>query len=248
MRTAVVSAQGRRAQMEDAHFLDADFGGRGWVYGGVYDGHGGSFAAEYSAYHLHQRFLEKLLAGVAPENAFTQAYEAVSAEMAGQDSGTTAVDFLIADNDIIAANAGDARAIVVARTSVVQLTIDDRIENEAERERIERSGGRIFSPYVYRGNAGLMPTRSIGDAYFKAVGVIATPHVRRYHIGSDDMVLVAACDGIFDFMANNEVADIARRFEAPDELAESLRKEVLENRRGSDNITVMCVRLHDDNS
>ncbi len=243
MKAAVVSAQGRRPRMEDAHFLDTDFGGRGWAYGGIYDGHGGSFAAEYSARHLHQRFYDLVVSGVSPEEAFTRAYEAVSADLADQDSGTTAVDLLVQGGDIVAANAGDARALVVGLKTVAQLTVDHRVDDEAERARVEGMGGRIVYPYIYRDFSGLMPSRTIGDPYFKAVGVIATPAVRRHTISSDDRFLVAACDGLFDFMGNEEVAAMARRTDEPDVLAEALKSEVLDKRGGTDNITIICVRL-----
>ncbi len=244
MKAAAVSAQGKRPGMEDAHFLDSDFGGKGWTYGGIYDGHGGSFAANYAARFLHQRFIDLVLHGAAPEAAFEAAYESVSDELKAQDSGTTAVDFLIGEGDIVTANAGDARAVLVSRRTVEPLSADHRLDNEIERQRVERMGGRIVYPYVYRGLSGLMPTRTIGDQYFKPVGVIATPAVSRHHIEDDDLMLVASCDGLFDFMCNDDVAEFARNLSEPTTLAETLKSEVLDNRGGSDNITIICVLLH----
>ena len=230
--------------MEDAHFLDTDFGGKGWTYGGIYDGHGGSFAANYAARYLHQRFLDLVRRGVTPGAAFAEVYQTISDELNAQDSGTTAVDFLIRDGDIVTANAGDGRAVVVGQRVVEQLTVDHRVDDEAERERVERMGGQIVYPYVYRGVSGIMPTRTIGDPYFKPVGVIATPSVSTHPISDDDLMLVAGCDGLFDFMSNEDVAEFARRISEPVRLAEALRSEVLDARAGSDNITIICVLLH----
>ena len=78
MKTAVVSEQGLRSEMENAHFLDTNFANQGWVFGGVYDGHSGSFAAEYAAKYLSEVFLEKLIADSPPQEAFIDSYQEIS--------------------------------------------------------------------------------------------------------------------------------------------------------------------------
>ncbi|MFH0914597.1 MAG: PP2C family protein-serine/threonine phosphatase [Chloroflexota bacterium] len=243
MEAAAVSEKGMRAEMEDAHYLDLNLGGRGWVFGGVYDGHGGSYAAGYAAKRLHEVFLEKLLSGTSPQEAFTTAYETTSEELSTQDSGTTAVTFLIRDRKIFTANVGDARALVIGKKGFAQLTVDHRLDNPAEKHRIEEMGGVIHYPYVYRGFSGLMPTRTLGDQYFKAVGVIATPLVGEHPISPEDLVLVAACDGLFDVMTNEEVRQLARKYPQPQKLVEVLRDEALLVRQGTDNLTVIAISL-----
>lgn len=231
--------------MEDAHHLDLDFAGEGWVFGGVYDGHGGRTAAEYCAERLHRVFLEDLLSGLPPAEAFVHSYEAVSDELKGQESGASAVSFLVREGWITAANAGDARAIVVGEKAVRQLTLDHRLDNPEERQRIESRGGIVRYPYAYRGGMGLMPTRSIGDQFFKPVGVIATPSVGEHRITGEDIMLVAACDGLFDFMSNEEVAGFARAFPDPERLVQALKDEVLFSRLGTDNLTIIAVSLRE---
>lgn len=243
MEAAVISEKGMRPGMEDAHFLDSNFAGRGWVFGGVYDGHGGSYAALYAAENLHRVFLRRLLEGVSPTQAFIESYEAISEELKTQSSGTTAVDFLIKDGQIFTANAGDARALVIGQKDFHQLTVDHRLDNQAERRRIEEMGGYIRYPYTYRGYEGLMPTRTLGDQYFKPVGVIATPSVSEYKIREDDLALLSACDGLFDVMFNEEVAAFARKDAQPETLLQALKHEVLDNRSGSDNLTIIAVSL-----
>lgn len=243
MQAAVTSEKGIRPSMEDAHYLDLDFGGKGWIYGGIYDGHNGDYAAKYAAERLHQIFLEKLLSGLTPEPAFTQSYETVSQEVSEQESGTTAVDILIKGNRIYMANAGDARAIVISQNSVSQLTVDHRVDNTEERGRVEKAGASIDYPYVIRGNLGLMPTRSIGDQYFKAVGVIATPSISKHLIAPDDLMLVAACDGLWDFISNKGVAAFVREFAEPKLLLDALAREILFNRLGTDNLTIIAISL-----
>jgi serine/threonine protein phosphatase PrpC len=75
------------------------------------------------------------------------------------------------------------------------------------------------------------------------VGIIATPSVSEYRISKNDLVLIAACDGLFDFMSNEEVAEFARRTTKPESLLEILKKEVLFNRGGTDNLTIVAVKL-----
>lgn len=242
MQTAVVSEQGRRWSMEDTHFLDLDFAGRGWVFGGVYDGHAGYEAADYAARHLHQRFLDRLEKGNDPRAAFEGAYEAISAELAHQTSGTTAVAFLLRGSELTVSNAGDSRALLVGRHRVVQLTEDHRLDNPNERERVIQTGAEIDYPYVMRGLDGLMPTRSLGDPHFEDVGIISMPFIAQCRVQEgEDICLLVACDGLFDVMSNEEAADLARMHRDPEEMVESLKREVLHVRRGTDNLTLIAL-------
>lgn len=243
MEAAFVSEQGVRLEMEDAHYLDTDFGHKGWLFGGVYDGHGGKYAATYSAEQLHKVFLKKILSAISPQQAFIASYEEISGGLKHHNSGTTAVNILIDGKNIYTANAGDARTIVITTETVIPLSVDHRVDNPEEKHRIETMGGKIKYPYVMRGDSGLMPTRTIGDEYFKPVGVIATPSANEYHISQNDLVLIAACDGLFDFMSNEEIAELARHITKPESLVEILKNEVLFNRGGTDNLTIIAVKL-----
>ena len=240
MTIAIISEKGIRPTMEDTYVVDADFAGKGWIYIGIYDGHGGSEAAEYASRNLHRIFLERLSSGLSTAKAFTESYDAVSRQMAGLDSGTTAVDVLLRDDKAYAANAGDARAILIGRDTVTQLTVDHRLESPVERQRVEKMGGHIDYPYTCVGSLGLMPTRTLGDSYFKTAGIIATPSVNDYEITEDDFLLLVACDGLFDFIENEEVARVARKYVIPETLVEALRQEVFKNRVGTDNLTVVA--------
>ncbi|MCK4486438.1 MAG: protein serine/threonine phosphatase 2C family protein [Desulfobacterales bacterium] len=243
MEVAVISEKGISLEMEDAHFLDLNFANKGWTFGGVYDGHGGRFAAKYASERVHQIFLERILSGVSPQEAFIETYEAISEDLKTQDSGTTAVNFLIKDRDLFTANAGDARAILITNEGFHQLTVDHRLDNLAERQRVKKMGGDIRYPYACRGYQGLMPTRTIGDQYFKSIGIIATPSVSEYKISEKDLILLVACDGLFDVMSNEEAAGLARKFPEPEPLLEVLKNEVLINRSGTDNLTIIAASL-----
>ncbi|MEF8823361.1 MAG: PP2C family protein-serine/threonine phosphatase [Desulfohalobiaceae bacterium] len=242
-QAAVISEQGMRGRMEDSHLLRRDLYQAGDLFGGVYDGHSGSYAAEYAADTLHVYFASSLEQGVESQQAFVRAYEQVSGELAAQSSGTTAVTFYLRDRELVAANAGDARIVVVDSGSVRQITRDHRVDEPGERERVESSGGVVRGAYVMHGGAGLMPTRSLGDAYFDPVGVIATPDTAKERLRADDRWLVAACDGLFDVMDNQEVAAIVNQTDSAREAADALSQETLVHRMGMDNLTVIVVDL-----
>lgn len=54
---------------------------------------------------------------------------------------------------------------------------------------------------------GLAMTRSIGDHVAKSVGVIATPDVTAHEV-TDYSALVIGSDGLYEFMTNEEIAQI----------------------------------------
>lgn len=241
MKAAVVSEQGVRATMEDTHYLDLAFGGEGWVYGGVYDGHGGGLAARYAADNLHKVFLHEYRAGLPPEQAFARSYQAMSDALANQESGAAAVDFFVRDGRVWTANAGDSRVVVVGTNEVRQLTTDHRLDDAAERARVLAAGASIQYPYVMLGQRGLMTTRAIGDRYFQPAGVISIPAVNQYAKAEGDLFLICASDGLWDIISNVEVADIARECRSPDDLVAVLKDEALVKRSSWDNVTIIAL-------
>lgn len=245
MKSAVISEIGRRPEMEDAYYLDMDFAGKGWLFGGIYDGHTGNYAACYASERLHKEFLSSLEEGASPQEAFLASYRAVSVSLSRQGSGTTAVNFFMREDELFTANVGDARAIIIGDEKTEQLTVDHRVDNPEERKRIEESGGRIEDPYVLKGLWALMPTRVLGDEYFRSVGIIPRPFVGMRRISAADRVLLAACDGLFDVMTNEEVADFERNSNNLDDFLKALEAEALHVRKGGDNLTIVAVDLRE---
>lgn len=241
--SVAVSDQGCRAQMEDAHFLDGAFGESGSVFGGVYDGHCGSLAARHAADRLHMYFLGCLRAGMTPSRAFPVAYHKVSDDLRDQVSGTTAATFLLEDNLIHTANAGDSRIILIGAGGATQLTVDHRLDDPDELKRVMLCGGKIRYPYVMKGSEGVMATRALGDEYFRDAGVIPTPFVKVHSIREQDAWLVAATDGLFDVIDNRETAKICEKHADPIWAAEDLVLEATRRCRVTDNISIIVVRL-----
>ena len=93
----------------------------------------------------------------------------------------------------------------------LQLTRDQKPEDQEEYERIKESGGRVkrlideegnrIGPYrvweFERNVPGLTMTRSIGDQTAKHIGVISTPIITTHPLLQDrDLFIVVASDGI----------------------------------------------------
>jgi serine/threonine protein phosphatase PrpC len=58
---------------------------------------------------------------------------------------------------------------------------------------------------------GLAMSRSLGDAVAHSAGVSSEPEFFEYefNVGQEDLVLVMASDGLWEFMSNDEVMEIA---------------------------------------
>ncbi len=239
---AIVTEPGLRPTMEDKYYCLDVRGDGSCIFAGVYDGHGGVKAAEYTKDYLHEFFFQEIKAGRSIEQAFKIAYEKISCNLASQDSGTTAVDFYLKDNTLWYANAGDVRLIVVRESWVKQLSQVHRLTNSKEKRRIVKAGGVLAGDLVVKGDLGLMPTRSLGDEYFKDIGIIATPFIGHYRLKPQDSWILAATDGLFDYIDNQEVAEFIVRFDQADLAAAGLKQEVLVKRGGSDNLTLILIK------
>jgi serine/threonine protein phosphatase PrpC len=229
--------------MEDAHVLLPDFGAFGWVLGAVFDGHRGSRAAAYAAGRFPQLVHQTLDSGQDGGNALVFTLEHLGQDLLTEPSGSTAAAFLLQDKELAAANVGDARVVLIQDTTPRQLTRDHRVDDPDERRRILEAGGIIEGRYVMHGLSGLEPTRSLGDAGFHEAGVTFSPFVQSVARTPEDEWLIAACDGLFDFMSNQDVAEVVQGAADADEAVERLRHEVLDIRQGTDNLTVLVVDL-----
>ena len=115
----------------------------------VFDGHGGTSAAEFARKHL----LASLLAHAAfpgrPAEALRGAfvttdeayYRAVHrAEAPERDAGATALAALVWGGRLVVANAGDSRAVLSRRGRAINLSRDHKPSCPGERERVASAG------------------------------------------------------------------------------------------------------------
>lgn len=144
-------------------------------------------------------------------------------------SGTTFTCAVIRNNKCVLCNIGDSRTSLGFRNksggvSSVSLTADHKPDLPAEKARIEAKGGRVFAveyddgvdgpPRVWLGHMdvpGLAMSRSLGDAVAHTAGVSSEPEFFEYEFNKDreDLILVMASDGLWEFMSNQEVMEIA---------------------------------------
>lgn len=103
----------------------------------------------------------------------------------------------------------------------IQITEDHRPDMPKEFDRIlsmggsvmqlEDSSGNKLGPYrVWKNEElpGLAMARSIGDLECSQVGVISTPTYQKVKLNSSHKFLVLGSDGVWDVMANSEVASL----------------------------------------
>ena len=60
-----------------------------------------------------------------------------------------------------------------------------------------------------------MMTRSLGDRWFRPVGVIAEPEIGHHAVGAGDVAVVAATDGLWDVLGLDDTARLVRAARAP---------------------------------
>ena len=237
----VAADVGLRDHMEDRWAARATPHG---LYVAVYDGHGGARVADQVAAELPGAVARALQSGLDPAAALRRAFAELDAATADAHCGSTVAALLLTGAALTTAHVGDSRVIRVRRTGSESLTRDHRIEAPDERARVLRMGAELDPPYVVRGDRGLMMTRSLGDRWFRPVGVIGEPEIGYHTIGADDVALVAATDGLWDVFSEEDAARIVRRARTAEDAARALVDEALA--AGTrDNATAVVVRLAD---
>nr|GMC84247.1 protein kinase and PP2C-like domain-containing protein [Ipomoea batatas] len=250
---------GRRETMEDRHFVMPNMCDTQDIhFFGIFDGHRGAAAAEFSAGALPGIFKSLGLMD-SPSDAlietFVQTDIAFRNELSAhkkrkgaiqKDShpGCTAIAALIVKNKLIVANAGDCKTILCRAGHPYALSRDHVASCLEERERVTRAGIQVkWQVDTWRvGNAALQVTRSIGDDDLKPA-VTAEPEISETILSADDEYIVMASDGLWDVVSEADVVSIIRdTVKEPGMCSKRLATEAAE--RGSkDNITVIVVFL-----
>jgi serine/threonine protein phosphatase PrpC len=232
---------GRRSYMEDRWAAQVFPGG---LFVAVYDGHGGSQVADRAAAELHLAVLRAMRAGLGPANALRRAFEELDAATEDDDCGSTVAALVLSGGELVTAHVGDSRVVRVGAGGSKSLTRDHRIDVADEKARVLRMGAELDPPYVVRGHRGLMMTRTLGDRWFRPVGVTPEPEVGRHALGTDDVALVAATDGVWDVLSVEDAARVVRRAATAQSGAAALIAAALAA-DAHDNVTAVVVRLAD---
>lgn len=120
------------------------------------------------------------------------------------------------------------------------LSVDHKPHLPMEHARIVAAGGRVFSvryedgaigpPRVWLGDAnvpGLAMSRSLGDFVVHTAGVISRPDIFHYELHpEEDCYLIAATDGLWDYLQNQEVISLVHQAAEPHHAVTQLMHEV----------------------
>lgn len=155
-------------------------------------------------------------------------------------------------------NCGDCRAILLRGRKVLRLSEDHKPERGDEMARIKKAGGIVIQEANGTYRVGrkkgehrtfLSTSRSFGDLDLKEPRplVIAEPEVKVQTLTPEDWGVVLACDGVWNTMSDQDVADavwhaIAQKGGGPVEAAREVANRA-EATGSTDNITVLVMRL-----
>lgn len=198
--------------MEDTYCYEDNFAGDvSCGLFGVFDGHGGSAVSEY----LKERMPEELRSRIENDSPsdlvgiIEDTFEKIDKEVKMLDSeqcGSTACIAIIRKESghkvLYIANVGDTRAVLSRNGVEERLSVDHRVAEAGEKERVLSSGGIILNDRV---GGSLILTRAFGDYALKDSGVIVTPTIRKHFIRPFDRYVVIASDGVYDTMTDQDV-------------------------------------------
>lgn len=260
---AVYAIQGRRPHMEDRFNIVNDLEHTKSSLYGIFDGHGGDFAADYVEKTLIKRMMIRLLKSSLNERK-ENVSQMITQEMLDVDSqllqvtrsnmdisGTTAILALVQDGVITVANVGDSRGVLCDHSGkAIPVSFDHKPHLVQERKRIREAGGFVSFNGVWRVAGILATSRAFGDYPLKDKNlVIANPDILTFNI--DDLkpeFMILASDGLWDVFSNQEAVDYIRdRLHEPHFGAKSLVLQAYY--KGSlDNISVLVVSFKENSS
>lgn len=250
---SVYCMKGKRDAMEDRFKAVVEFNRQHkQAFFGVFDGHGGSIAAEFAAENLAKNILNEVekMGEIEIIEAIKQGYMNTDSQFLNQNhrGGCCCVTAIIRDGNLVVSNAGDCRAVVSSGGVATPVTSDHRPSRQDEKLRIESLGGYVDCNHgVPRVLGSLAVSRGIGDRSLKQ-WITAEPESKILKIVPEFEFLIMASDGLWDKVSNQEAVDLARPFCVGNEKLEpglACKKLVqLSASRGSvDDATVMIIHL-----
>ncbi|KAF3334987.1 putative protein phosphatase 2C 52 isoform X1 [Carex littledalei] len=243
------SFRGKRVTMED--FYDAkssQIEGKVISLFGIFDGHGGSRAAEYLKEHLFSNLMKHPQFMTDTKLAISETYKKTDCDFLEtetstfRDDGSTASTAVLVENRLYVANVGDSRAIISKAGKAIPLSDDHKPNRRDERERIESAGGVVMWAGTWRVGGVLAMSRAFGNRLLKQF-VVAEPEIQEEEITDELEFLILASDGLWDVVPNEDAVLLVRGEEEPEAAARKLT-ETAYMRGSADNITCIVVKLH----
>lgn len=258
---AVFALQGRRKKMEDRFSILIENEHTGTTICGIFDGHGGEFAADFVEKTLFKsimvRILKSALANV--EEDFKEILRdsilnldeqllSIASTMSGPTGGTTCLVSLIHDSRLFVANVGDSRSVICDKNGeAVALTDDHKPQQLNERRRIKEAGGFISFHGVWRVGGVLATSRALGDFVLKEKNlIVADPDVEEFNLAElKPRFLIMATDGLWDCISNQDAVDFVKDKTSDPLLAAKGLVQLVYKQGAIDNITVLIINLED---
>ncbi|KAJ4797511.1 Protein phosphatase 2C family protein [Rhynchospora pubera] len=243
------SFRGKRASMED--FYDAKSSkmeGKVINLFGIFDGHGGSRAAEYLKEHLFNNLMKHPQFLIDTKLAISETYKKTDSDFLEtetstlRDDGSTASTAVLVENHLYVANVGDSRAIISKAGKAIPLSDDHKPNRRDERERIENAGGVVMWAGTWRVGGVLAMSRAFGNRLLKQF-VVAEPEIQEEEITDELEFLILASDGLWDVVPNEDAVLLVRGEDEPEAAARKLT-ETAYMRGSADNITCIVVKFH----
>ncbi|KAL4594926.1 putative protein phosphatase 2C 76 isoform X2 [Castanea sativa] len=245
------SFRGKRATMEDFYDIKTSkIDGQTVCLFGIFDGHGGSRAAEYLKEHLFENLMKHPKFIIDTKLAISETYQQTDAAFLDserdtyRDDGSTASTAVLVGNHLYVANVGDSRTIVSKAGKAIPFSEDHKPNRIDERKRIESAGGMIMWAGTWRVGGILAMSRAFGNRMLKQF-VVAEPEIQDQEIDEEFELLVLASDGLWDVVPNDDAVSLALTEEEPEAAARKLTETAF-TRGSADNITCIVVKFHRD--
>jgi len=245
------SSMGRRPNNEDRVSITTQVNGSATCFFGVYDGHIGNRAADHCKAQLPAKVAQHVRSATTPsqmEGALTNAFKEVDRDFCLQanankwEDGTTACTVLISGTNLVCANAGDSKAILVRMGKCLPLSKEHKPHVPAESQRIKAAGGSVVViEGISRVNGNIACSRAIGDAALKNL-IIPDPQCLSRQISKGDEWVVIATDGLWDCVDNQKAASVCAASGNAQAAAKNLVNAALAN-QSLDNVAVVVIDL-----
>ncbi|EDR25961.1 podocan precursor, putative [Entamoeba dispar SAW760] len=234
--------KGNRETMEDCLCVIENFIEQGNHLIVLCDGHGGSETSFYCVSRFKET-IEKILiqkpeAGI--NNILIQTFLELNKNINtyGIKDGSTCLCIFICDKKFYIANTGDCKCLLIKQDGFIQLTVEHRPVIKSEYNRIRENGGYVIND---RTNGILALSRSLGDTSIQPI-LTPTPDIFIREREESDQFLIVACDGVWDFLRNEEVYSIVKNRirSEPSDISSSIR-DMAFARGSTDNVScVVC--------
>ena len=151
--------------------------------------------------------------------------------------------------------------------TIIQLSYDQKPDDENEKKRIEENNGEVHKlideeegeigpmRVFMKGEKfpGIAMSRSIGDRIASRIGVFSLPEIREFEIEETSKFIVMGSDGIWEFLTMEKVTHYVNKFYRKNNIEEAAKKLVKKSREWwekedtvIDDITVIIIFFDED--